>query len=84
MTILSFTALFSSLVGEMTWSSGNVPLVRSRDSSRDRSPGGFFLSGSVALLRRAISPATTLVINRLSGAVILLFGTYALGTAVLQ
>jgi threonine/homoserine/homoserine lactone efflux protein len=84
MTILSFTALFSSLVGEMTWSSGNVPLVMISGFFAGSLAWWLFLSGSVALLRRAISPATTLVINRLSGAVILLFGAYALGTAVLQ
>jgi len=84
MTILSFTAMFSSLAGETTWSGGNTPLVMISGFFSGSLAWWFFLSGSVAILRRAVSPATTLVINRLSGAVILLFGAYALGTAVLQ
>lgn len=84
MTILSFTAVFSSLAGESMWTAGNAPLVMVSGFFTGSLAWWFFLSGMVSLLRKAVSSRTMHAISRISGVIILLFGAYALATAVIE
>ena len=77
-TILSFAAVFASLgLGSVAGDYGSAVLLVLSVFAGSAS-WWLILSGSVSLLRTKVTPRVLLWINRVSGAIILVFGLVAL------
>jgi putative LysE/RhtB family amino acid efflux pump len=83
MTILSFAAVFTGLGlgASPDWTAATMLVSGVFVGS---ACWWLLLSGGVGLLRSRVTPAWMRVVNRISGAVLLAFGLYALATVLFQ